>query len=563
MELVIPGLCLLACAASIFLMWRRRHAKALDYGLQLTIWLSAWILWQSPAIVPAERHISLDSKELASALPVTLTGVENISLDGIPLSRDALRDLSPMRLELSDNQVPNAGWEFDWPQAITLGDPLRLQIHSDQPLAENFRLSLLNPFGDIEESLELKAGERVQAQLSVTPKRAGPQLYRVRIESTLSGNRSEPLPTLVQEPRQPKVLVWLARPSFETAALSRWLRQSGVAAQVMTQLAPEIIRKETLNGLPVTEPEDLLAEVSPFDLVILDSDLWPQLSPQQKRQLHSLASKKSLLWLVSSDLSEDYIQYTATQSMPLQRVGNTEPDVKSSASFSYQKTGNPAIPSLRTPSLKVASLSRDDFLLGDREAPLFWGRSSEEQHLGFILFNDSHRWLTGGFATEFASLWKSIIDYQLKHLGTQQAITLSSKLPRTQERITLCSPLFSDSSPNLLDTRNRTQPITGVSAGTNAQGPCYSFWPRRTGWHQLKTKNAREPALDFYIFAKEDWALWQQSLSAAETLQMTTARLGPIDNAQSSKLPIGRQWPALILLLLVCLSWWRERTLLR
>ncbi|WP_444895548.1 hypothetical protein [Microbulbifer sp. SSSA005] len=556
-DFLIPGLCLLACLVSLVLL-RRRGAKPFDYGLQLAIWLSAWILWQPPAIIPAERNISIDSKQLASSHPINLNGVENISLNGEPLGRDKLRDLAPVRLELSKIQESDNSWEFDWQRRITLGDPLKLKVHNNQSLNENVKISLLNPYGHIEDSLELKVGEAIQAQLTATPKLAGPQLYRVRTESEAGETHTDPLPILVREPLQPKLLLWLARPSFETAALSRWLRQSGVTAQVMTQLAPEISRKETLNGLPLTESADLFTNESPFDLVILDSSLWPQFSALQKRQLNELATTKSLLWLVSDDSSEEFLQYAAAQSMPLQK----EEATRLHSGFGYQKADNAEIPPLRNPGFIALQPSSSDLLLGDRENPLFWGRSTEDQHLGFILFSDSHRWLTSGFATEFASLWKSIIDYQLKHLGRQPPVTLSNELPRTQERTTLCSPLFSDQSPVLSAFQNSSRSTKGIAASNSSQGQCYSFWPQDSGWHQLWTELEGESVLDFYIFAKEDWPLWQQSLNARETQLMAAARLGPEANNHANRVLLGRQWPALILLLLVCISWWRERRLL-
>ncbi|WP_282073365.1 hypothetical protein, partial [Janibacter hoylei] len=81
--------------------------------------------------------------------------------------------------------------------------------------------------------------------------------------------------------------------------------------------------------------------------------------------------------------------------------------------FSYQKADHAEIPPLRNPGFIALQPGSRDYLLGNAETPLFWGRSSQRQHLGLILFSDSHRWLTSGFANEFASLWKSIIDYQL------------------------------------------------------------------------------------------------------------------------------------------------------
>ncbi|MCH9690500.1 MAG: hypothetical protein K0U59_00340 [Gammaproteobacteria bacterium] len=558
MHLWVAVLCVIATTISLILVAHRQQSRTQRIGngaIQVAIWGLVWILWQPPLLQsPLEQavlHTETESKPTISP-PRPIATLKNLQVSGNGLRRDAFWDLPPLRLQ--NTTISSAkGWEFDWQQQLTLGDTLQLKITTRDTVDQPVYITLKDPFDFPVKRVVTKAGEKIQVALTNVPKLSGPQLYRLEIKTGTDHNPvtyTEPVPVLVHNAQPPKTLLWLTRPSFETAALSRWLRQANVPLESIIQLAPEIERRESSNYF-ASEEKNPLAATEAFELFILDSRLWPQLKASQRRQLNYLAREKSLLWLVMADSPEAFITYTNTQNMPLK----SGPITQVAASVSIDQTPPPLKHSGYRPqhNLEKVQLQAQD------GTPLYWQHETAGNNLGFILFTDSYRWLTSGFAEQYSRLWKTVLDHQLAQLGRHTPVSLTTKLPRAGRRISLCSSGFTDSSPKLMKYTKKAQQILAaepaVTARLSAIGPCYSFWPKEAGWYHINGNNAHR----FYIFAEQDWALWQQSLAQAETQQMTSARLGPEIITVPARRPIPRSWPALTLLLLLSLVWWRER----
>ncbi|MGL6161598.1 hypothetical protein [Microbulbifer sp.] len=523
MNFWIAAVCIGALGTSLLLIARRKTSGAV---LQVAIWGLVWVLVNPPALLPPAK---------TAALPIEL-----------PQSRDALRDLPPTRLRVeTESDAPD--WQVDWPQQLSLGEPLQLRIAHGSGIAS--RLILEDPFGGETESAMLSA-ESGEAILSDTPKLTGRWLYQLRIETETDGGttvRREPLPIQVHAPKAPGVLLWLARPGFETAALSRWLRQSGTPARVVTQLAPGIVRREYFNGLDASTPQ-LLDPDGPFDLLILDSHLWPQLSLAQRQGLPALAEKKSLLWLAGTDSPRDFLDYARAQGMPLAPANMAE------------AAGGGEMPLLALTGYQPQRRHPGDIQLGAQ--PIYWARSNPDQSLGFVLFDRSHRWITAGFVADYAHLWKTLFDHQLAHRGDHTPVKLRSQIPREQQRVTLCSAAFSGATPKLvaLDNEGTGNPLTNVALPADGGGACYSWWPKQPGWHRIDGGNGE---FDFYVFPREAWPQWQRAIARTDTRQMASARLGPAADKEAPRNPLPRHWIALALILLLGFAWWRERRLLR
>ncbi|WP_295800225.1 hypothetical protein [uncultured Microbulbifer sp.] len=567
-------LCFAGILLSLVLIARRRTgvAKRLTAGLiHGAIWTLLWFLAQPPLWLPRETKALLHSEPLArtellaAISPTQLQALQALEVAGNGFTTDALRDLPPVRLALSPDWDAEA-WTLDWNRELTLGDTLALEISLVEGPATTRSLTLEDPFGNAVDSGILSA-ENPQLVLRDRPRIAGRWEYRVRIEpaesavatdeTTDAEPRSEVLPLVVHPPERPAVLLWSARPGFETAALARWLRQSGTPAQVVTQLAPEMVRTETFNEFQLREA-GLLDADTPFDLLILDSRLWPQLSPRQRTRLRTLASKKSLLWLVHNDSGTGFADYARAQGMELRGAA--------AASISYQSLPGSApteIPELKLVSFEPAQRAGGDArtVVGARD--LYWARVRPQQSLGFVFFNNSYRWQTAGFANEFSHLWSQIIRQQLAWRGTEAATRMRAPLPRTHQRTTICSGDFSASQPPELfslaieNANPDKRPLPTARANTDTSGQCYDFWPQQSGWHES------DDGFAFYVFDKTSWPEWQTRLARQDSMGMASARLGTAEKIELSGRPIPRYWIALVLLALLTATWWRERIYLR
>ncbi|SHF36764.1 hypothetical protein SAMN04487965_2050 [Microbulbifer donghaiensis] len=559
---LIP-LAAVALSISLWLVIRRRASVAQRIGAALTqvlIWAAAWTLLQPPALLPAPQTATLQSSEpmalTAELAPAEIAALQTLHVNGDGLRRDALCDLPPVRLASAANTVAPT-WRVDWPRELLLGDAVRLQISADTALDSTAKLTLEDPFGGVVDTATIAAGAKMAAALTAVPKLEGPQLYQLRIETVVGGKseiRREPVPIVVHSAEQPTVLLWLARPSFETAALARWLRQSGAPTQVITQLAPAVVRRETFNGLDNSARQPLDA-AGPFDLVILDSRLWPQLTTAQRSELPDIAARKSLLWLVGDDGPRSFVDYAAAQQMRLKAT-----DTQTAKS----PFANDELPMLRLRGYQPQKIQAGDLQLHGDNSVLYWGRSKPEGTLGFAMFGDSHRWPTAGYATDYARLWKAVFDHQLARRGSRTPITLSTALPLAGQRLTLCGSALTDSTPPLLRAvsaeENSETPLTGIAAAETDSGSCYSYWPAQAGWY--RSDDERNP-FSLYVFPTEAWTEWDRGLKRTQTQQMASARLGPATQAKAPQRPLPIHWPALALLLLLSFTWWRERSALR
>ncbi|SDK45408.1 hypothetical protein [Microbulbifer yueqingensis] len=549
----ITALCVIGALLSLLLVARRQASRGRRVAaglLQSGIWLVAWMLAHPPALLPAPQHAELAAGANAGSTRAAispalsdreLAGVAGIGLAGPGHYRDSLLALPPLRLQL---EVPVAdGWRPRWPRRLLLGESLTLEINTGAHTPAGVPLALVDPFGErVAEAVTGEAGSTVQ--LSDLPRLAGRWEYRLQVGEGATA-RSEPVPVTVEAGERPRVLLWLARPGFESAALSRWLRQSGVPARVVTRLAPGIERNENLNGLEAGSgaPLDMASE---FELLILDSHLWPLLDSGQRRALEVMArSGGSVLWLVGEDSPAGFLEYAARNDMALQPAAAVQVSAPN---------GDRDTPPLALSGYRPATARETDSLLGDDSpASLYWGRQSADGALGFVFFHNSYRWMTAGQRGAFARLWQSVLEPQLAHLGHGQALEVREPLPRAGHRVTLCRDDFGQ-PPALAGPAG-----SGVLPGAPAGRRCHAYWPEEPGWHQLAGDDGSVHA--FYVFPAEAWPDWQRALMRDESRQMATARLGPEPATAAPGRPLPRPWLALLLVMLLALAWWGERKL--
>lgn len=542
MSIWISGLCAGGLTLSLWLIyrWRLGAASAL---LNLGIWALAWALCNPPHWLPAATGAALETDaEAGFTDPAQLVqeypGLERLAVRGDGLPQQAWRDLPPLRLQ-PERPAPAPAWRPEWQPRLALGEQLRLRLHDADGLADA-ELALLDPFGT--EVDKVHAGpESTDLQLADVPRLPGRWLYQLEIRQR-GEVRREPVPVLVHEQQTPRIFLWLARPSFETAALSRWLRQSGVPAQVLTTLAPGIEQRQLLNGLQPAGDDPLHGD---FDLLVVDSHLWPQLTPPQVRRLLALAREKSLLWLVRGDSPEAFLEHARSQ-----RLGLREAVVEA--------VWDPQAPALALSYRAQAPAAADRLLTGSDGETLYWGRVGASHSQGLVLFENSYRWLTGGFEADFSRLWKTVFDHQLAYSGGGEPLRIEPPVPRAKHRVTLCSRDFDAALPQVaaLETpAARSQLLAAPAAAPGRR--CAAFWPRAAGWYRVQ--GAGE-AGEFYVFPADAWPWWQRWTARADTARMAGARLGPEPAGAANRAPLPRHWAALLLLLLLALAWWGERT---
>jgi hypothetical protein len=123
------------------------------------------------------------------------------------------------------------------------------------------------------------------------------------------------------------------------------------------------------------------------------------------------------------------------------------------------------------------------------------------------------------------------------------------ELPLPNQRVEICAQGVSGeaSFPQLKQT------LAWQRRADKADASCVAVWPQASGWLDVVSKQG---AGKIYVYAKNDWPLWQKAQRREATLRY--AARTPVKVAAGT-VPMPA-WPfALVFALAMLLLWWRER----
>jgi hypothetical protein len=89
-----------------------------------------------------------------------------------------------------------------------------------------------------------------------------------------------------------------------------------------------------------------------------------------------------------------------------------------------------------------------------------------------------------------------------------------------------------------------------------ADASCVAVWPQQPGWLKIQAHGAKPQTGEVYVFAPDDWPLWQRAQRRDATAHYA-ARTPAARTNSTTRLPV---WPfAAVFTLAVLGLWWRER----
>lgn len=89
-----------------------------------------------------------------------------------------------------------------------------------------------------------------------------------------------------------------------------------------------------------------------------------------------------------------------------------------------------------------------------------------------------------------------------------------------------------------------------------ADASCVAVWPHTAGWLKVEARAAQPHSAEVYVFAKDDWPLWQAA-QRRDATALYAARTPLPDVKTATPLAV---WPFDAIFALVLLApWWRKR----
>jgi hypothetical protein len=445
---------------------------------------------------------------------------------------------------------------MQWSRESVVGQFIEVQGQlqgTGDPAAETiYQLSLLDPVGQVIETIRLKAAERFT--LSFPAKSTGQWVYRLQLNKPgdITFLADEPITFSVTQPVPVKILIKQSAPSFETRQLKNWAAALGGQLRVLTQISQNKDIQQNINLNAETLPHSAAPfseqTLAYFDWLLIDGRALLSLPVQQMDALQTaiknglgvyiLADNElvnawpvpSHNWLLDIHIQPlDVANYSATPNWPHSNIDQAIPLVKAtitSADSSYLVQNNEA----------RILVSRSKIGLGQ---------------VAVSLINATYGWQTSGLTEQYSHYWQNVI-YSLARpkqppywLNTQ-----SDTLLLVNQAVQRC--LLGGSASGIATHNQNTQPTILTQDLLPTEQQCLTIWPETEGWHKLtwsqnttliNTQNNQTSLIDSWLYAhaEEDWPVWQQTQKQHASQNMAKQHNPKQFNKQSVK-SLDKDW---------------------
>ena len=506
---MIIAIALIGAASVLLYLWRRCWVDAL-LALVAT---AALALLALNLTMPGESGTTLAID--ARNPPASLEGVRSLRLKGEGLRAAQWQDLParPLAWTAPDTEV----LRLEFPRQLALGRMFALTVRRGSEASA--RLQLLAENGQV------LAETRGTGDLTVSwlPPLAETLVLKARLLNEKNAVLVEgPVPVIVSETRPLSVRGRFSAPSFDIRVLNDVLAQSRALVDWQVTL-----------GKTVTRSESAREKIASPDLLVVDSGWFERAAPSARAALLEQVTQGAALLVLAANANDAGVWSRSLQ-LPLQ------------AQPADKLTGGslplPVAP--LTPASRVAGAwTGQDNAVWTRQ----WGKG----RIGWLGAADWHR-LAITEPRTLALWWQGVLDTLRVERGEEVSWLAPREMPLPGQRLEICA----------LGVRGKVrfpdlgQTLDWQRRSDRVDASCVAVWPRVPGWLRIETQATKPVSTQVYVYALDDWPLWQAAERRDATARYAARTPVPASTTQRT-LP---QWPFAVLFALSMLGlWWRER----
>lgn len=453
---------------------------------------------------PADKAatVTIDSKDEAPEIGDAAT----IRLKGDGLRAAQWHDLPARRLEWS----PPSGdvLRLDFPRRIALGRMFSLTVPH-----KGGRLQLVAENGQV-------IAESTTQTVQWLPPVAETLVLKARVLDAAGKVVAQgPVPLEVRDAAPLQVQGRFGSPSFDARILNSLLTNSRAIVDWQVTLGKTVTRGETARA-PMDKP----------NFLVVDAAYLERLSDTARGALMAQVAGGAPLLVLAASASEP-----AFWSRTMQLVLKEQPDAKASGAV---------LAMMSAPYNPGAGASGPWQRAGDR----IWARPWEKGRIVWLGVMDWHRYAISE-PQALGLWWQDVLD----RAGVKRPDGLvwlePEEMPLPGQRTEICAQGASGdvAFPDLKQT------LAWQRRPDKADAACVAVWPQASGWLKIL---AKQGVGKLYVFAKDDWPLWQKAQRRDATLRYAARTPVPVAAGTS-------QWPAwpfaLVFAIAMLLLWWRER----
>lgn len=448
--------------------------------------------------------------------PFDIEGADVVRVEGDGLRAGQWHDLPARPLEWT---VPAAGaLRLEFPSQLLLGRMFALTVH--RSTSGKARLQLLAENGQV---VAEASGDGNQLTVQWLP----PVVERLVFSARLLGAAGNvvaqgPVPFAVRENTPLQVQGRFAAPSFDVRALNDLLVGSNALVDWQVTLGKTVTRAETARE-EITEP----------DLLVTDAAHVERLPAAARDALLARVAAGTPLIVLAANAAD-----AGVWSRSVQLSLKPAPENRS--------VGAPlamAAAPLNPASNEAGAWTGNDGMV--------WARQWRKGRIIWLGVADWHRYAISE-PRALGLWWQRVLDQAGVRRLEDVAWLDPEEMPVAGQRLEVCAhgvrgdAVFPDLGQTL-DWQRRPD---------KADASCVAVWPKNAGWLKVEAQGSKPLSHAVYVFAKDDWPLWQKAQRREATARYAARTPAPRAPG-SNPLPA---WPFALAFATAMLGlWWRER----
>jgi hypothetical protein len=494
-----------AASAGLYL-WRRQWIDAVLAAIAAAALLPVVLDTPLPGVPGTTLKID------PAGPPASLEDVRALTLEGDGLREAEWRDLPARPLAWT----PPAGdtIRLDFPRRLALGRMFTLAVQ--RSVGGAGRLQLLAENGQV---LADARGEGV-LRVQWLPPVAEPLVLRARVFDGAGKLVAEgPVPVSVHETAPLRVQGRFNAPSFDLRVLDELFVGSNALVDWQVTLGKAITRAETAR------------EQAEPNLLVIDAAWFEHASQPARAMLLAQVAQGASLLVLGANAGD-----APLWSRALQLSLKAQPDTR--------RVGTP----LPMTAAQFASAGESAGEWSGTDGML-WTRAWHKGRIGWLAAADWHRYAISE-PQALALWWQGVLD----RIGVEQPGDVAwldpVEMPVPGQRLEVCAQNVRG------DVAFPGQTLAWQRRPDKADASCVAVWPQAPGWLRMRAQGRKSAEGEVYVFARDDWPLWQAAQRRDATARYA-ARTPEPAAAVRQALPA---WPfAAAFALLMLGLWWRER----
>ncbi|WP_041295680.1 MULTISPECIES: hypothetical protein [unclassified Dokdonia] len=423
-------------------------------------------------------------------------------------------------------------------KSATVGDSLSIRGIYTSPIKGN-RLLLEDAGGNELDSVTVSGGDAFDFELQATTSVSGKYVYKLIEKDSLSTIISEdPLPLIIKEKERLRVLIINGFPTFETKYLKNYLADEGHEVLVRSQLTKERYKFENFNRKQGVIYGFTSANLSAFDVVVMDASSYNGLSSGSRRTLNNQVSQEGLGVFIQPDVAvvNDGKQF----------------------GFRFKRNNKNEIALSTWPKVKVATILYS-FDAGALVQPIIseegnvWAAYAQRGagRWGSTTLTDTYQLILDGNEATYNYLWSSILSaVSQKELPTvlwefQEEIGVKDAPFRFKLRTEIPAPKVLDNEQVAIPLRQ------DVLLEDQWEGTVY---PSHSGWNELRLAQDSTAVASFYIPLDTDWKSLRTSTQIAHNKRTFNVAQKAAETHTVLE-PVERLWLFVIFILAMGYLW--------